>query len=94
MLSITFVYVFILLGYIAKRIFKDEMDTKTLTLFSVYFLQAFVTMWGFSTATLSSEHLFVPIYYIGIICLYQRFLLLENFLMTQKREPYFLLQVL
>ena len=69
MLSITFVYVFILLGYIAKRIFKDEMDSKTLTLFSVYFLQPFVTVWGFSTATLSSEHLFVPIYYIGIIAI-------------------------
>lgn len=67
LLSITFVYVFILLGYIAKRIFKEEMDSKTLTLFSVYFLQAFVTVWGFSTAKLSTEHLFVPIYYIGII---------------------------
>jgi predicted permease len=67
LLSITFVYVFILLGYIAKRIFKEEMDSKTLTLFSVYFLQAFVTVWGFSTTKLSTEHLFVPIYYIGII---------------------------
>ncbi len=67
LLSITFVYVFILLGYIAKRIFKEEMDSRTLTIFSVYFLQAFVTVWGFSTAKLSTEHLFVPLYYIGII---------------------------
>lgn len=69
LLSIIFVYIFILLGYIAKRIFKEEMNSKTLTLFSVYFLQAFVTVWGFSTATLSTEHLFVPLYYIGIITL-------------------------
>ena len=67
LLSIIFVYVFIFLGYLAKRIFKEEMSSKTLTLFSVYFLQAFVTIWGFSTATLSSEHFFVPLYYIGTV---------------------------
>ena len=69
LLSIIFVYVFIFLGYIAKRIFKEEMDSRTLTLFSVYFLQPFVTIWGFSTATLEIEHIFVPIYYLGIIAI-------------------------
>ncbi|MCK4442046.1 MAG: AEC family transporter [Sulfurovaceae bacterium] len=67
LLSIIFVYVFILLGYIAKRIFKEDMNSKTLTIFSVYFLQPFVTVWGFSTAKLSIEHIYVPIYYLGII---------------------------
>jgi len=66
-LSIIFVYIFILLGFIAKKIFRDEMDSKTLTIFSVYFLQPFVAMWGFSTAKLSIEHIFVPIYYFIII---------------------------
>jgi len=67
LLSIIFVYIFILLGYIAKRIFKEEMNSKTLTIFSVYFLQSFVTIWGFSTATLSTDHFIVPIYYLAII---------------------------
>jgi len=67
LLSIIFVYIFIFLGYLAKRIFKEEMDSKTLTLFSVYFLQAFVTVWGFSTAKLSAEDALIPLYYIGII---------------------------
>ncbi len=80
LLSVVFVYVFIFLGYLAKRIFKDEMHSKTLTLFSVYFLQAFVTIWGFSTAKLSSEHFFVPLYYIGIIFL----LLLPTIFMAKK----------
>lgn len=65
--SIIFVYVFILLGYLAKRIFKDDMNTKTLTLMSVYFLQPFVTVWGFSTARLHEEHFFVPLIYLAII---------------------------
>ncbi len=67
LLSIIFVYVFILLGYIAKRIFKNDMNTKTLTLMSVYFLQPFVTIWGFSTAKLHTEHVYVPFIYLAII---------------------------
>lgn len=67
LMSILFVYVFILLGYMAKRIFQEEMNTKTLTLMSVYFLQPFVTVWGFSTARLHSEHLYVPLIYLAVI---------------------------
>ena len=67
LMSILFVYVFILLGYMAKSIFSEEMNTKTLTLMSVYFLQPFVTIWGFSTAKLHSEHLYVPLIYLAII---------------------------
>ena len=67
LLSIIFVYVFIVLGYMAKRIFKEDMSTKTLTLMSVYFLQPFVTIWGFSTAKLHSEHIYVPLLYLAII---------------------------
>ena len=65
--SILFVYFFILLGYLGKRIFKEQMNEKTLTIFSVYFLQPFVTVWGFSTAKLHSEHIFVPLIYLAII---------------------------
>jgi len=67
LLSILFVYVFIMLGYMAKRIFKEDMSTKTLTLMSVYFLQPFVTIWGFSTAKLHTEHIYVPLVYLAII---------------------------
>jgi len=80
LLSIIFVYVFIFLGYLAKRIFKEEMNSKTLTLFSVYFLQGFVTVWGFSTAKLSTEHLVVPLYYFFIIFL----IFLPTLLLTRK----------
>ncbi len=69
LMSILFVYVFILLGYMSKRIFKEEINPKTLTLMSVYFLQPFVTIWGFSTARLQSEHLYVPLIYLAIILL-------------------------
>ena len=67
LLSIIFVYVFIVLGYMAKRIFREDMSTRTLTLMSVYFLQPFVTIWGFSTAKLHMEHVYVPLLYLAII---------------------------
>lgn len=69
LLSLIFVYVFILLGYLAKRFFKEQIDNKTLTLTSVYFTQPFVAVWGFSTATLATEHVWVPLYYLGIIAI-------------------------
>jgi len=67
LLSLIFVYVFILLGYMAKRIFKEDMTTNTLILMSVYFLQPLVTIWGFSTAKLHSEDVYVPLLYLTII---------------------------
>jgi hypothetical protein len=65
--SLSFVYVFILLGYIAKKVFKDDINPKTLTLVSVYFTQPFVAMWGFSSATLKMSHLEVVFIYLSII---------------------------
>lgn len=65
--SIIFIYIFIFLGYLAKKVFKDDISTKTLTLLSVYFLQPFVTVWGFSTAKLHLSHTYVPLVYIAII---------------------------
>ncbi len=67
LLSIIFVYFFILLGYSSKRLFGDEINSKTLTILSVYFLQPFVTIWGFSTAKLEIEHIYVPLLYLFII---------------------------
>jgi len=67
--SIIFVYIFIFIGFIAKVIFKDKIDSKTLTIVSIYFMQPFVSIWGFSTAKLSIEHLYVPLLYMLIIAL-------------------------
>jgi predicted permease len=67
LLSILFIYLFIVLGYLAKAIYKAQVDSKTLTIMSVYFLQPFVTVWGFSTAKLEFEHFYVSLVYLGII---------------------------
>ena len=77
--SLIFVYFFILLGYTAKRLFKEDINSKSLTILSVYFLQPFVTIWGFSTAQLHLEHAFVPLLYLGIII----FLLFPTILLSK-----------
>lgn len=40
------IYIFIVLGYLAKLFFKEKIDDKTLVLFSVYFFQPFLALWG------------------------------------------------
>jgi len=85
--SILFIYVFISLGYLGKRIFRDDMSEKTLTLFSVYFLQPFVTIWGFSTAKLSIEHVAIPLLYLAIILiLLIPTIVLSKLLFVDKKE--------
>ena len=87
LLSIIFVYLFILLGYMAKRIFKKEIHTKTLTLMSVYFLQPFVTIWGFSTAKLHTEHIYVPLlYFVILLALLLPTILLGKLIFTDIKE--------
>ncbi len=87
LITILFVYLFILLGYLAKRIFKQEIHTKTLTLISVYFLQPFVAIWGFSTAKLHIEHgSVVFIYLLIIIALLIPTLILGRFLFKDAKE--------
>jgi predicted permease len=87
LMSILFVYIFILLGTIAKKIFDNALDTHTLTLFSVYFLQPFVALWGFSTAKLEISHLYAPFWYLIVIAiLLVPTLLLSRLLFHNRKE--------
>ncbi|MEJ2437594.1 MAG: AEC family transporter [Sulfurovaceae bacterium] len=79
-ISIIFIYAFISLGYLSKVFFKEDINTKTLTLLSVYFFQPFVALWGFGTASLHVEHISVPFLYIFIILI----VLLPSILISKK----------
>jgi predicted permease len=68
-LSILSIYVFILLGYIAKKIFKDELAERGMVILSVYFLHPIFSFWGLSTKPMSLELLQVPLYYLLFSCL-------------------------
>jgi hypothetical protein len=68
-LSILAIYVFILLGYIAKKIFKDELGERGMVIISVYFLHPIFSFWGLSTKPMNLELLKVPMYYLLFSCL-------------------------
>ena len=65
--SILSIYIFILMGYIAKSSFKEQIDDKTITLINVYFLQVFLTFWGLLIRPVDITLLFAPSIYLLIV---------------------------
>lgn len=65
--SILSIYVFIVMGYIAKRSFKEKIDDKTITLLNVYFLQVFLTFWGLLLHPVDITLLYAPSIYLFIV---------------------------
>ena len=78
LIAITSIYLFIFIGFIVKKTFRDEIDEKTLILISVYFLQPILTFWGLTRVSINSELLYVPILYIIVILTVLVFLILSS----------------
>ena len=67
LLAIISIYFFILIGFIAKKVFKDDINEKTLILISIYFLQPMLTFWGLTRAPIDYNLVFTPFLYFIII---------------------------
>ncbi len=67
--SVLSVYIFIVLGFIAKMSFKEEIDDKTITIINVYFLQVFLTFWGLLIRPIDITLLYAPSVYMVIVVL-------------------------
>jgi len=65
--SILSIYIFILIGYIAKMSFKEQIDDKTITIINVYFLQVFLTFWGLLVKPIDITLLYAPSIYLLIV---------------------------
>ncbi len=65
--SVLGIYLFIGVGYLAKRTFKEKMDERTITLLSVYFLQVFLTLWGLLKRPIDTTLLEAPLLYAAIV---------------------------
>ena len=65
--SVLSIYIFILIGYIAKMSFKEQIDDKTITLINVYFLQVFLTFWGLLIRPIDVTLLYAPSIYLLIV---------------------------
>lgn len=65
--SIIGVYIFIVIGFVAKMSFKEQIDDKTITLLNVYFLQVFLTFWGLLVRPIDITLLYAPSIYLIIV---------------------------
>jgi len=53
MIGVIGIYIFIVLGFLAKKQFK--IDGKTLVILSTYYLQPFLTLWGILLMPLNKD---------------------------------------
>lgn len=67
--SILAIYIFIVMGFIAKMSFKEAIDDKTITLINVYFLQVFLTFWGLLIRPIEATLFFASSIYFFITVL-------------------------
>ena len=56
-LSISGIYLFIILGYFGKLKFKDRLDEKSIVLISIYLLQPLLVFWGLTKKPIDSRAL-------------------------------------
>ena len=66
LLSLLGIYLFIAVGFGAKWSFKEQIDDRTITILSVYFLQVFLTFWGLLKRPIDTQLLLAPALYIAI----------------------------
>ncbi|NPA55994.1 MAG: transporter [Epsilonproteobacteria bacterium] len=66
MISVISIYLFIILGFIAKRKFHT-IDEKSFVIVSVYFLQPFLTFWGLTLKPIDITSSYVSLIYLLII---------------------------
>lgn len=90
--SVIAISTFILLGFIAKKIYGDKIDEKTLILISVYFLQPILTFWGLTRAPINFDLIAAPMIYL-VIVLFTMFVLLifaKTFFSDPKQQSIFI----
>ncbi len=67
LIAVLSIYIFIFMGFIAKKVYNDEINERTLILISLYFLQPMLTFWGLTRAPIDFNLVFTPFLYFIII---------------------------
>lgn len=63
MLSVATIYILIVIGFVFKRSFKDQVNEKSFVLLNLYFLQPILIFWGLTKANINSEFIISPLIY-------------------------------
>jgi len=87
LISILAIYSFIVLGYIAKKIFKDDIHEKTLILLSIYFLQPILTFWGLTRIEINYNLIITPfIYFLAVTSTLILLIFLSKYMFSNEKD--------
>jgi len=87
LISILAIYSFIVLGYIAKKIFKDDIHEKTLILLSIYFLQPILTFWGLTRIEINYNLIITPfIYFLAVTSTLILLIFLSKYMFSDEKD--------
>jgi len=87
LISILAIYSFIVLGYIAKTIFKDDIHEKTLILLSIYFLQPILTFWGLTRIDINYNLIITPfIYFLTVTTTLILLIFLSRYMFSDEKD--------
>ncbi len=89
--SIFALYGFILGGFILKKIFKEKIDTKSMTLTTIFFFQPILAFWGFTKAPIQLSLIGSGGLYFLTLVLAMMLLFLASKLITSKPKEIALL---
>ncbi len=78
------IYIFIVLGFLAKKQFK--IDGKTLVILSTYYLQPFLTLWGIMLMPINKNLILAPVYYILIVFIALIFTFIFSLILKDKKD--------
>jgi predicted permease len=85
MITVLGIYIFIVIGFFAKKIFK-EIDGKTLVILSTYFLQPFLTLWGIMLVPINFDLILSPLVYLLAVFIALIFTFLFSLSLKDKKE--------
>jgi len=85
LITVVGIYIFIVLGFFAKKTF-NEIDGKTLVLLSTYFLQPFLTLWGIMLIPLDYNLIISPVAYLAAVFFSLVFTFTLSLILKDKKE--------
>ncbi|RXK01755.1 permease [Arcobacter sp. CECT 8989] len=63
LISVATIYILIVIGFVFKRSFKDQVNEKSFVLLNLYFLQPILIFWGLTRAPINDEFIISPLIY-------------------------------
>ena len=68
LLSVATIYLFIIIGFVYKLVFKNQVNERSFVLLNLYFLQPILIFWGLNRSPINEQFILSPLIYF--ICIF------------------------